>query len=56
MLETAQISVMSKHLVNRLHTDKYLNTQERAFALLALGTIASQKQSNSKTHQRTNSR
>lgn len=35
-----QIPVMAKHLSNRLNTERYLNTQERAFSFLALGKIA----------------
>jgi hypothetical protein len=35
-----QIVEMSRHLTQRLKTERYLNTQERAFAFLALGKIA----------------
>jgi uncharacterized protein YfaS (alpha-2-macroglobulin family) len=36
----AQIPVMRKHVTDRLKTDPYLNTQERAFSFLALGKLA----------------
>jgi uncharacterized protein YfaS (alpha-2-macroglobulin family) len=36
----AQIPVMAKHVSDRLKTERYLNTQERAFSFLALGKIA----------------
>jgi uncharacterized protein YfaS (alpha-2-macroglobulin family) len=36
----AQIPLMAKHLTNRLKTERYLNTQERAFSFLALGKLA----------------
>lgn len=36
----AQIPVMAKHVSDRLRTERYLNTQERAFAFLALGKIS----------------
>lgn len=36
----AQVPVMSKHISNRLKTERYLNTQERAFSFLALGKLA----------------
>ena len=36
------IGVMTKHLSDALRTNKYLNTQERIFTLLALGKIAKQ--------------
>ena len=36
----AQVPVMAKHITNRLKTERYLNTQERAFSFLALGKIA----------------
>ena len=35
-----QIPVMRKHVTDRLKTERYLNTQERAFSFLALGKIA----------------
>ncbi len=35
-----QIPVMAKHLSEQLKRDRYFNTQERAFALLALGKLA----------------
>jgi alpha-2-macroglobulin len=35
-----QIPMMAKHLSEQLKTQKYLNTQERAFSLLALGKLA----------------
>jgi uncharacterized protein YfaS (alpha-2-macroglobulin family) len=36
----AQVPLMAKHLTNRLKTERYLNTQERAFSFLALGKLA----------------
>jgi alpha-2-macroglobulin len=36
----AQIPVMAKQVSDRLNSDTYLNTQERAFSFLALGKIA----------------
>lgn len=36
----AQIPPMAKHIINRLKTERYLNTQERAFSFLSLGKIA----------------
>lgn len=36
----AQVPVMAKHISDRLKTERYLNTQERAFSFLALGKIA----------------
>ncbi len=36
----AQIPVMAKHVTQRLKTERYLNTQERSFAFLALGKLA----------------
>ena len=39
-----QIPIMAKHLSEQMKAQRYLNTQERAFGLLALGKIA--KQSN----------
>src|SRR4029078_1063593 len=36
----AQIPVMAKHVRDRLRSETYLNTQERAFSLLALGKLA----------------
>jgi uncharacterized protein YfaS (alpha-2-macroglobulin family) len=36
----AQVPVMAKHLTHRLKTERYLNTQERAFSFLALGKLA----------------
>lgn len=36
-----QIPILSKHLSEDLSKERYLSTQERAFALLALGKIAS---------------
>jgi uncharacterized protein YfaS (alpha-2-macroglobulin family) len=36
----AQVPVMAKHLTQRLKSDPYLNTQERAFSFLALGKLA----------------
>jgi uncharacterized protein YfaS (alpha-2-macroglobulin family) len=36
----AQVPVMAKHIANRLKTERYLNTQERAFSFLALGKLA----------------
>jgi alpha-2-macroglobulin len=35
-----QVPVMVKHLTGRIKTERYLNTQERAFAFLALGKHA----------------
>ncbi|HVG14218.1 MAG TPA: hypothetical protein VM935_04625, partial [Chitinophagaceae bacterium] len=35
-----QVPVMAKHLTQRLKSDPYLNTQERAFSFLALGKLA----------------
>ncbi|MDO1449050.1 alpha-2-macroglobulin [Rhodocytophaga aerolata] len=44
LLETdsknAQIPMMAKHLSEQMKAQKYLNTQERAFGLLALGKLA----------------
>ena len=36
----AQIGVMAKHVSDKLKTRRYLSTQERAFAFLALGKLA----------------
>ena len=36
----AQVSVMAKHIGDRLKNETYLNTQERAFSFLALGKLA----------------
>lgn len=36
----AQIPVMAKHVSDKLKTRRYLSTQERAFAFLALGKLA----------------
>ncbi len=36
----SQIPVMRQHVLARLKNDRYLNTQENAFALLALGKLA----------------
>jgi uncharacterized protein YfaS (alpha-2-macroglobulin family) len=36
----AQIPLMAKQVSNRLKNERYLNTQERAFAFLALGKMA----------------
>jgi uncharacterized protein YfaS (alpha-2-macroglobulin family) len=38
--KNTQIPIMAKHLSEQLKGQKYLNTQERAFALLALGKLA----------------
>jgi uncharacterized protein YfaS (alpha-2-macroglobulin family) len=38
--ENPQIGMMTKHLSTALKTERYLNTQEHAFALLALGKVA----------------
>lgn len=35
-----QVGIMTKHLSQKLKTSPYLNTQERVFALLAIGKIA----------------
>jgi alpha-2-macroglobulin len=35
-----QIPVMRKHVLDRLKSDRYANTQERTFAFLALGKLA----------------
>jgi uncharacterized protein YfaS (alpha-2-macroglobulin family) len=44
LLETdpknAQIPIMAKHLSEQMKAQQYLNTQERAFGLLALGKLA----------------
>lgn len=40
--KNGQIPVMARHLSEQLKQQKYLNTQERAFALLALGKLARQ--------------
>ncbi len=37
---SAQVQPMAKHVMERLKTDRWLNTQERAFSFLALGKIA----------------
>ncbi len=45
----AQIGVLSKQLTEQLRASRYLNTQERAFAMLALGKLARKgAQSNAK--------
>jgi uncharacterized protein YfaS (alpha-2-macroglobulin family) len=36
----AQVPVMARHISYRLKTERYLNTQERAFSFLALGKLA----------------
>ncbi|MBA2746638.1 MAG: alpha-2-macroglobulin family protein, partial [Flavisolibacter sp.] len=36
----AQIPVMAKHVSDRLKRERYMNTQERAFAFLSLGKLA----------------
>ena len=36
----AQIPVMARHVSSRLKSERYLNTQERAFSFLSLGKIA----------------
>ena len=36
----AQVPAMAKHITNRLKTERYLNTQERAFSFLSLGKLA----------------
>jgi uncharacterized protein YfaS (alpha-2-macroglobulin family) len=36
----AQVGVMARHVSERLKSERYLNTQERAFSFLALGKIA----------------
>ena len=41
-----QISIMAKHLSQAMKTRYYLNTQERAFAFVALGKIARQNADN----------
>jgi alpha-2-macroglobulin len=38
--ESQQIGIMAKHLSEALRRDRYLNTQENAFALVALGKVA----------------
>jgi uncharacterized protein YfaS (alpha-2-macroglobulin family) len=38
--ENPQIGIMARHLSDALKTERYLNTQENAFALLALGKLA----------------
>lgn len=38
--DNPQIPMMSKHLSEALKTERYLNTQENAFALLALGKLS----------------
>ncbi len=38
--DNAQIPMMAKHLSEKLKTTKYLSTQERVFAFLAMGKIA----------------
>jgi uncharacterized protein YfaS (alpha-2-macroglobulin family) len=40
--DNQQIGMMAKHLSEKLKTQKYLNTQERVFSILALGKIARQ--------------
>jgi alpha-2-macroglobulin len=40
--DNQQIGIMAKHLSEKLKSQVYLNTQERVFALLALGKIARQ--------------
>jgi hypothetical protein len=42
--QNPQIPVMAKHLSEQIRNRNYLNTQETAFALLALGKIAKQSQ------------
>ncbi len=39
-LQNPQIPVMARHLSEGMKKEKYLNTQERAFGLLALGKLA----------------
>jgi hypothetical protein len=38
--KNAQIPIMARHLSEQMRGQKYLNTQERAFGLLALGKLA----------------
>jgi len=40
--ENQQIGMMAKHLFEKLKNQPYLNTQERVFAILALGKLARQ--------------
>lgn len=42
--QNPQIPIISKHLSEQIRSKNYLNTQETAFALLALGKIAKQAQ------------
>lgn len=42
--QNPQIAIMSKHLSEQIRNKKSLNTQESAFALLALGKVAKQGQ------------
>ncbi|WP_191906389.1 alpha-2-macroglobulin family protein [Hymenobacter baengnokdamensis] len=44
-----QVNSIARQLSRQLHTARYLNTQERAFALLALGKIARKSQASSAT-------
>ena len=36
----AQVPQMAQHVMQRLKSDRWLNTQERAFSFLALGKVA----------------
>ena len=42
--QNLQIPIMSKHLSEQIRSKKYLNTQESAFSLLALGKLAKQSE------------
>jgi uncharacterized protein YfaS (alpha-2-macroglobulin family) len=44
-----QVNVIARQLSRQVHTASYLNTQERAFALLALGKIARRSQASTAT-------
>jgi len=49
--DNQQIGIMAKHLSEKLKTQRYLNTQERAFAFIALGKISKKAAASSITGQ-----
>jgi uncharacterized protein YfaS (alpha-2-macroglobulin family) len=49
--ENQQIGIMAKHLSEKLKTQRYLNTQEQAFAFIALGKISKRASASSITGQ-----
>jgi uncharacterized protein YfaS (alpha-2-macroglobulin family) len=40
--QSQQVGIMAKHLSEKMKARRYLNTQERVFAFLAMGKIAKQ--------------